>query len=156
MVIGLGTLVVFIYQTNLIREQQHMSVFPFLSIGFGYTQEEMSYKIANKGIGPAIITSIKITSKGKEYNDTYSYFSSVVKETGLNIQYSYSNLKVGDLIEEKEKISIFTIKNPDREKTQILMEALRTETTEFEIQYKSIYGEVWAINDSNDTPIKIK
>lgn len=61
MIISLSTLFVFIYQTNLIRKQQYMSVYPHLSF-IHMTPGSLDYRfiLRNQGIGPAFISAINI------------------------------------------------------------------------------------------------
>lgn len=65
--ISVGTLLVFLYQTNLVRQQQYMSVLPYLEFQnhdvFSYDNYELILK--NKGIGPALIISRNVISKGR-------------------------------------------------------------------------------------------
>jgi len=116
MVIGLGTLAVFIFQTNLIGKQQYMSVYPHLSIQYSYTLNEFGYYLQNKGIGPAIIKSVEIvTDSGEEFNDIDKYFEYLFSKNNLKFKYSYSNIMAGAMISKKEKIELLKIRNPKSE-----------------------------------------
>ncbi|MEO0789852.1 MAG: hypothetical protein AAFY36_14380, partial [Bacteroidota bacterium] len=73
--ISLATLFVFVYQTNLIREQQHLSVYPHLSLGNAYSGS-LNYQqvLSNEGIGPAFIEGIEVRdTSGKEYSSLSDY-----------------------------------------------------------------------------------
>ena len=75
MFISLCTLIVFIYQTELIRVEQHKSVYPYLSLSNGGSGNiNYRYILENKGIGPAVLTSIKVTdSEGKVFDDIVDF-----------------------------------------------------------------------------------
>ena len=54
MLISICTLIVFLYQTNLIKKQQYMSVYPYLTLGNnGSFTADYEYSLTNNGIGPA-------------------------------------------------------------------------------------------------------
>lgn len=74
--ISVLTLVVFIYQTNLIRKQQHMTFYPHLKISneeSGLTPYQ--FALTNQGVGPAIIHSIEVTHKNESYDDILSFLA---------------------------------------------------------------------------------
>lgn len=58
MLVGVGSLFVIIYQTNLIRTQQYASVMPYLSMGSAYNYGQIEIQITNNGLGPAFIKDV--------------------------------------------------------------------------------------------------
>lgn len=70
-VISLCTLIIFIYQTELIREQSRLSVKPRIAFSSSQNQKDSTYQfrqvMVNKGLGPAIIDSMALIYKGKYY-----------------------------------------------------------------------------------------
>jgi len=61
-------LIVAIYQTKLSREQQLNSVWPYLIIYESIDENQRSsIMIANHGVGPAIIDSVRVVYKDKPY-----------------------------------------------------------------------------------------
>src|SRR4051794_40735251 len=67
-VASLCAVVVTIYQTKLSREQQLNSVWPYLMI-YEHLGEDQVPKllVANQGIGPAIVDSVRIVYKNRAY-----------------------------------------------------------------------------------------
>lgn len=61
--IGLAAVVVSVYTVVLQREQIRAEVWPRL--GFYYAGLDGEFRIANKGVGPAIIESVRLTVDGK-------------------------------------------------------------------------------------------
>ena len=70
-VISLCTLIIFIYQTELIREQSRLSVKPRIAFSSSQNQKDSTYQfrqvMVNKGLGPAIIDSMALIYNGKYY-----------------------------------------------------------------------------------------
>ncbi len=66
--VSIITLLIFIYQTNLMREQQHVSVWPHLELLPSCCSEEFGgfLQVENKGIDPATVQSVTVKFKGKE------------------------------------------------------------------------------------------
>lgn len=69
--ISLLTLIMFIYQTNIMHQQSRLSVTPRLSFSNDLHQKDstitFSTTLINKGIGPAIIKSSKVIAKDQIY-----------------------------------------------------------------------------------------
>ncbi len=160
MIISLSTLVVFIYQTNLMRKQQYKSVYPYLGVTHMNSNSiNYAYVIKNKGIGPAFITDIDITdSTGQSYNSLLEYTKSNLSKKD-SIPLRYTDLFVGDLIQEKEEIAL--IKQSDKTlalktiaRANKLRKALDSDNLKLAITYESIYGESWTMVNNSRTPIK--
>jgi len=159
MIIGLGTLIVFIYQTDLIRKQQYMSVYPYLTFGYSQNNQEFVFYIENKGIGPAIIESVNIqTPSGNNYSNISNLVVDLMKkhDPNHNIKFIYSSFDKGEMISEKEKIEFLKIINPDYNKLDFLFKFIQNKGLVFEIIYKSIYDEKWEISNNDLPPIKIE
>ena len=62
MSISIMTLVIFIYQTNLMSKQNDLSILPYLQVSTSNNSEGNSYllSVQNHGVGPAIIESVKL------------------------------------------------------------------------------------------------
>ena len=161
-VTSIFTILVFTYQTMLIREQNRMSVFPYLTLGYNYTIKEFSYLAVNKGVGPALIKSIKITDKEKDtvYDSVQSYVADLRSRIASDVKgkfiYYHSYLGKGRLIpanSEVEAIKI-AVKNTSEKDTVLehkiglFLEAFDFKKAFIEVEYESIYGEKWkATND---------
>lgn len=165
MIISLSTLIVFVYQTNLIRKQQYMSVYPHLNlIHMNSRSANYKYVLRNQGIGPAFITSLDVKEKdGASYDNLVQYMrDKTAKED--SIRWKYTSLNVGGLVQEKEEVVLFELSDigdsaSDDLSTNRLTEAnrlreiLATDNLEITITYESIYGESWTIKKSS-MPIK--
>ena len=167
MLISLLTLVIFIYQTNIIRTQSKLSVTPRIS--FSTTQESprdsiihYAISIKNKGLGPAIIESVNIINENKRHPLNFpKFFTEVYPEFqkyGSIIQ--SMNISLGTTLSEKESIKFFTFAFHSKNLAS-LMQYLGVKDGDkmpfnIEIIYSSIYGEKWKTNLHIDGhPIKL-
>ena len=66
MSISFLTLIIFIYQTNLMSKQNYLSILPYLGISTSNNPANSNYTISldNFGVGPAIIESVHLTYLG--------------------------------------------------------------------------------------------
>lgn len=107
LIVSLLTLIVFVYQTNLLRKQQYMSAYPHLSLMNEKSSTlQYSFSLSNHGVGPAFIESVKVSaSNDMVYDDIIHYVEKTMgKQDSIN--YVYSNLWVGRLIPANEKINL--------------------------------------------------
>ena len=155
--VSLCTLFVFLYQTNLIRKQQYMSVYPYLEIGHnGIQTDKYNFTIENKGIGPAIIEDFSVGKIGEDLKpqDFVQFLLSELNENEF-LEIEFSNLYGGRLISEKEVIEVFKSKDSSMTTSKRLHEILGEGNMRFEIIYSSIYGESWKITDETANPEKL-
>ena len=155
--VSLCTLIVFLYQTNLIRKQQYMSVYPYLEIGHsGIQTDKYNFTIENKGVGPAIIEDFWVGKIGGDLKgqDFVQFLKDELKENET-LEVEFSNLYGGRLISEKEVIEVFKSKDSLMTTSQRLYQILGEDNMQFEIIYSSIYGERWKITDTTANPEKL-
>ena len=157
MLISLLTLIVFLYQTNLIRKQQYMSVLPYLEMGnYGTNTNNYKYIVENNGVGPAILKSVKVTAaSGRIYTDIIDYVEANLtpKDT---LGYHHSNLSPGMLLPEKETIYPISVYDKKIKSGKRLYDILNADSLKIEIEYESIYGEKWVIESGDSFPKKLK
>ena len=157
--VSMGTFLVFAYQTNLMRKQQYMSVYPHLQFSDHHVfSNKYMYVLANKGIGPAIVTSAKISINGKDFDkDLAKYIGENIDFSRDSIDYVTSSVYSGLLITEKETVEIMKyVWGPDPRSPEKLFNLIHNDSLDFTIEYKSIYDEKWRISMKNDTPVKIE
>ncbi len=166
LLVSLFTLMVFIYQTNLIRKQQYMSVYPHLNIGNKYSGSlEYQYVLSNDGIGPAMIKSVEVSLKNGEKFESLNHYVRSALTKADTIYYFTSDIAEGMLIPAQSEIALFGLY--DKEKTTLRNQAantvagaiklrsiLNSENLIIKIVYESIYEERWEINRQSAAPIK--
>lgn len=174
LLVSLSTLIVFVYQTNLIRQQQFMSVYPYMNLGNEYSGTlKYKYILSNEGIGPAFIESVKITSPDKEvFNDLVDYVDHLAISED-SIWYFHSNLNAGKLIPSNKKIPLIQLVNKEMlmelglsdleglpmntiEGSKMLYQILNDDSLNIEIIYSSVYGERWILKNHTNTPVKLE
>ena len=165
MLISLLTLIIFIYQTNIMRVQSRLSVSPRLTF---FTSEDakdsvlqISTEIVNKGMGPAIIESIHIIHEGKEYDlDFGKFFEEIypgLKNFGSLTQ--SMTMSRGSTLSPNEVNRFFTYKILPS-KVEELMQYLGVKEGDvpftIEVVYSSVYNEKWKTsNKRDDHPLKL-
>ena len=155
------TLYVTFEQLNVSREQQRLSVLPYLSMGNYYTGSP-NYKlvIQNDGIGPAFIESITVTYKGKKHEmDLISFlYEEFPQDLDSIPALSHSNIYKGMLIPAGHKIEHLSIQDSQKsaDNLLVLLDKLDKETFDFEIVYSSIYKEKWKLKIGETSPTKLE
>lgn len=93
-VVSLATLIMILYQTNLMRQEQRASVMPSLMIGYGKSdtlnvvQERIWLK--NNGLGPAFIEKmVVIDSTGTHTMDLFDYFKDINDNKNIDGVYRF-------------------------------------------------------------------
>ncbi len=157
--ISLGTLFVLIFQTNLMNEQKHQSVLPYMILFNRNSSSEAAIMIQNRGVGPAIIESNKILYDGATYEMDFQEFfidKKILDTLNLN-GYGSNTLKPGMLIMAGEEYRLFSVDSSkkDQNKLSQLMRKLREKGFEFEIIYTSIYDEKWKVTSRQRIPVKL-
>ena len=154
------TFLVLIYQTSIIREQQLLSVFPYLTV-FNQGSQTPNYRFVmnNQGIGPAILEKIEISYQGNltPYQDIVSFVLDHSPQVSALTQVLHSNIYPGRLVPAGEIFSIFEAVDSYEESVVLraeidrLLEAGLT----WKITYSSVYGKQWEITESSLSPTKI-
>ena len=164
MSISFITLVIFVYQTNLMSKQNYLSILPYLQVSTSNNSEGNSYllSVQNYGVGPAIIESVKLQYQGQEYDlkdyDDYLFKFIVSQSSELDsiINVDTSTLNSGMAIPPNTNYNVFRVTTPKdyqlflKEFNRLLANGLR-----YEIRYKSIQDEHWLIHIDSEGPEKL-
>lgn len=165
--ISLLTLIIFIYQTNIMHQQSRLSVKPRLLFSSTLRFEDdtllvYSILLENKGIGPAIVDSSFVTYEGAKYqSDWEDFFGEVVPELEAYGEFiSYSNISIGETLSSDEEKVLFTYVCPVSQYVEVLEYLEVSDESndlplDMTIYYHSIYeDDKWVIT-SNQIPQKI-
>lgn len=156
MLISVMTLIVLVYQTNIMRDEQRLSVFPYLSINRAQTgTPNFAIVLHNNGIGPAFVESVKVMYKGKDYQmDLPNFLFKHVPEADSIDNLFHSNIYPGMLIPAGNKFNILEIDNSQEDSNKLLklFGKLMKEDFDFEIIYRSIYKERWKLTGMSSMP----
>jgi len=159
--ISLLTLFIFIWQTNIISKQSHLSVMPYLILDSSDSGDNQSISItlSNHGVGPAIIVMKQFTYNDRTYNVEFDEFLKLnfPEMDSINIL-NYSSIEPGRAIPAGGKRNILTCGGDTKSYltfTQIMNELLEN-GFEYQIEYKSIYDDNWIIETNTNTPKEIE
>jgi hypothetical protein len=85
--IALGALIVsaltaaaLIYQTHVIADQYAATIWPYLSSEGDVSSSEMSLRVVNDGLGPALIQSAQLVVDGKNVSGWDGYFHALLQD----------------------------------------------------------------------------
>ncbi len=159
--ISLLSLYITIEQHNANKEQQRLSVLPYLSMSnYNTLGENYTYLIANNGIGPAFVDSVIIRHQGKVFQGDIMQFLSTYYQEALDSipDLSHSNIYRGMMIPAGEKVEHLRIHNNQQSGKKLLelLMSLGKQELEYEIFYSSIYKERWRLRASEAVAEKIE
>ena len=163
-VISLCALIVSVQQTTIMKEERELmreysraSVWPSLQWTTYKSEDsedgsikELKISLTNGGIGPAIITDVKISYKGKVANHWWDLFS--IQDTPESMNTSISNRSFNDrIIKIGETIDIIDFDD----NTALANEFYgKLGEVDVEIYYESIYKERWRYDGQHTTTIE--
>lgn len=159
MFIGLMTLVIFIYQTNIMREQSRLSVQPILS--FSIEQEfrdsivTVREVLQNKGLGPAIIKELNIIHENTKLDfDVEKYFRENYTHLYAKVNF-IRNLELNNtaVLSNGEKLILYEVTFNVKDLDQLANELSSTDSRESPINmmatYQSIYKQQWKTHNND-------
>jgi len=165
MSISFFTLVIFIYQTNLMSKQNYLSILPYLGISTSDNPVNGNYAISleNFGVGPAIIERVSVSYLGETENlaqydhQLLTYLQAKIPALDSIKTVSYSTLDKGLAIPAGTNYNIVSINGSVNDYTLLKtnLEAITEKGFSYEIIYRSIQDERWVIKDSAQGPKKL-
>jgi hypothetical protein len=172
MVVGIGSLIMVTYQTQLMRQSQHASVLPYLMIAVHSNDAGVHLVLSNAGVGPALIEDVRIRRESREIrSDPYDYFTSLHADSG---QVDAGKLIPGQLIPAGAQVQMLGVAAHSALRPTLLREllhafeiaevprrwyvsvgALERDKAVIEITYASVYGERWRLRSDRMTPERL-
>ena len=159
------TLIIFIYQTNLMSRQNFISIMPYLDLSTtnDIANNIFELNLKNHGVGPAIIESVELAYKGKRYeladydNHMFSLLKAIAPALDSVNYVSFSTLDKGMAIPANTVYNIFHVEGSEEDYKLITdnLQRLREEGLDYEIIYKSIQDERWRLHDNSEGPEKL-
>ncbi|TKD66236.1 hypothetical protein FBT53_05005 [Flavobacterium sp. ASW18X] len=158
MLVSVLTLVIFIYQTNLMRKQNYISILPYVQFAERNHSSGNVYELSlkNHGIGPAILESVQMIYYG-EVESLTTYDNSIVtylksKNSALDSldNFTFSTLNPGIAIPANQSYSFLKVAESAKDYTLITdaIAELLADGLEYKIVYKSIQDERWQIRSN--------
>ncbi len=159
------TLVIFVYQTNLMSKQNYLSILPYVDLSTTDNSEryEFEFVLDNHGIGPAIIESVIVNYKGKQYNlkdynnDAFQLLKVLHPSFDSIKDFSYSTLDRGIAIPANTKYQVFGVRGSEKDYELLTtgINELLSNGLDYEVVYKSIQNEHWLIHVNSEGPTKL-
>lgn len=159
------TLLIFVYQTNLMRKQNHLSILPYVAISISDDAANTTYRLdlMNHGVGPAIIDQVVIKYKGEvidltTYDDVMLNF---IREQHHSLDslasFSYATLEKGMALPANTTYTILEVNKSAKDYTLVkdALESLIKGGLYFEVYYSSIQQEHWRISNATQGPVKL-
>ncbi len=163
-IISLCALVVSVKQTQLmteegelIREYSRASVWPSLELGVakGHNTEDGSLSmfrlnVSNNGVGPAIITDVKVAFEDSVATDWWHYFDLIGVPDSIETYITNRGVN-STIIPAGETLEILNLDDNLPLANQFYMKA---QGLEIDIYYESIYHQAWKHNGSETVELK--
>jgi hypothetical protein len=155
--ISLLTLIIFIWQTNLMQKQNHLSVLPYLLMDSSNNGSEFTFAIDldNHGVGPAIIENSSIHYKGKTYHMQFvDFLKEQIPDMDSVATINVTTVQNGLAIPAGGRINMLTVGGGETSYRTFLkiMTELQQDGFGYEIHYKSIYDDQWKITSLTNSP----
>lgn len=154
MLISVGTLMVLVYQTELIRKQQYASALPNLEIWRSRGKDYYRLIITNTGVGPAFVQKVVSRVKGKDYEmDLPHFYYEHFDQVGDTLEFISSNIVPGRVIQPGKEINMIDVQQSPVDASGWLA-FMDRDSVELRITYRSIYGETWTCSNLDLIPRK--
>ncbi len=161
LVASLGAVSITGVQTQLMLRQQEASVWPYVELDQSITGEGYTFSLTNKGVGPALIKSVKYEYQGKTYTDIQVLAKRIINDPEFTWkQFGVTNID-RKVMAINEKIMVFSVDVTDSDQenkakeeayaTKLVTEARNVKVT---IEYESVYGAHWV--NTNNVVVKLR
>ena len=160
------TLLIFIYQTNLMRRQNSISIMPYLGLSTTNNTPESNFELLlkNHGVGPAIIESVELEYQGKKYeladyeNHLFTLLQAIEPALDSVRYVSSSSLERGMAIPANTVYTVFSVRGSEEDYRLITenLQRLLEEGLDYEITYRSIQGERWRLYNNSEGPERLE
>ena len=146
--LSLAALVVAIFQTAILREQQRASAWPHLQLGVAMLDGEYSMTLFNNGVGPAIVREVEIDFDGRAYESLKQVFDDAIRrETQidtLDYGHYYADIVAGDVLAIQQEMTLFRVVNAPPA-ADVVSEALADPRLRLAVRYADVYGNEWLL-----------
>ena len=147
-VIGVSALVVSVIQVQIMRQEQHASVWPRLAITNSYNERGLSLQVVNPGIGPAIVRHVRVTVDDTVRQTWPEVLRSLIPDQRPPSTYqSYINDRIIPPGEEVTTLGVPPGEAADSAHNQL-------ERLAFEICYCSVYDRCWIATGFGRSPAR--
>ncbi|MEP3891285.1 MAG: hypothetical protein ABJN69_12570 [Hellea sp.] len=134
-------LLVSVLEVNAIKSQQRAAVWPFIALSSSYTDQGFTFKLENKGVGPALVHAVDITYEDQRYRDLDALIVETLGEENAFSYDVYSGVNPsGSVLGVGDTVILFSV--PWEDRTQKLLEKWNDKVN-VTACYCSIQEECW-------------
>ena len=109
-IIAIVSIFISIWEGSLMREHYHLSVVPRLEYSYSIHNKTVGFVLKNKGLGPAIITSVDYYMDEKILDQTKNHFSILILNAlDMKIPTTFDSIGKQKTIEAGEEIDLFIL-----------------------------------------------
>ena len=113
MAVGISSLFIIIYQTNLMRKAQSASALPYLMIAINSNQNGTHVTLSNAGVGPALIEDVRVRYQGRvTEGDAHDFY--LITHPNSDSLLGINKIKPGRLIPAGASIDMLGIGQTQR------------------------------------------
>ena len=147
--LSLAALVVSIFQTAILREQQRASAWPHLQVHLDRRDASFELRLLNNGVGPAVLESVSLSHAGQPYEHFGELFQKRVQRflpDTLDYGWFYAGLAPGEVLRAGQEVEL--LRSIRSYEVQALADSLmRQPSTTLSIEYADVYGNRWLLRD---------
>ena len=147
LVVSLFTVFVGAYSAWVDRAYARAAVWPRLEMGQSYAPGRFGYFVSNRGTGPALIKTVRMTVNGQPMRD----WSAVLTAMGAGDRHYMQSQISRRTLSAGQDIQAF--QTEDEAMIRLLTDA-SSPTTEVTLCYCSIYDQCWSVDQAN-RPVEV-
>lgn len=139
-------LLVSIYQSIILRNQQYATVWPYIEPHVEYSNHSFELLIQNKGTGPAIIKNVEMVLDGKPVKDYQQFIQALLRQdkfTAMSI-----SAPTNSVLSAGEKVQFLSASLPD---SLLIANIDFHDRVQLTVCYCSIFGDCWRYVDGEVT-----
>lgn len=160
MAIALFTLLVLLYQSNILErqyeltvKQQKASVLPYILFSDNFNNNFYSINIENKGLGPAFIKGLYVKERDSIFSISNLYEYYIENNSDTVFSYSTAGLANGVVLSPGDKLELFSTSGGSSglEKIIYFFNSKfynNRSKSRFFIEYESVFEDAWIIESS--------
>lgn len=146
--LSIAALLVSLVEVATVRAQQRATAWPYIQISTSYSDEGFRLELRNKGVGPALMSDVRLTSDRQRIENIDEFIAETVGETDAFSYDVYSTSNPSNsVVAAGETVTLFSV--PWEPRTRKFVTALNG-VLDVETCYCSIHRECWSINLSTD------
>lgn len=147
--LSFAALIVSVFQTKIAREQQHASVWPYLSASFSNAENSYAYKVSNFGVGPAIIRNVSWEMGDSVYSSTFDFIRG---EIGFPKGLGRSEMESGYVVPANNSLALIEVYDNDS-LSRLMEKKLTSSSFRLRLIYSDVYGNCWEMKMGKTKPL---